>query len=160
MKVCLGLMTGSGVAPFSCPRRFEMTVTSSIKAAISLALLLVKIIKDNISRSIESRKRESGFLQLSPDFINDENPGAHSRGTGLIENTSRPRKKFKCILTGDSSPMPKRGICENLLFVRYLKVSVNMISWSELPREVFSLLKNPSLVISANSLSISERHEY
>ena len=82
MKVCLGLATGSDVAPLSCPSRFEIIVTSSIKAAMSLALLLVINIKDNISRSIESKKRESGFLQLNPDFINDENPGAPSRGTG------------------------------------------------------------------------------
>jgi hypothetical protein len=95
MKVCLGLVTGSDVAPFSCSRRFEIVVTSSIKAEISLALLLVIIIKDNISWSIESIKRESGFMQLSPDFINDEKPGALSKGTGCTEYTSRPRGKFK-----------------------------------------------------------------
>ena len=82
MKVCLGLVTGSDVAPLSFLRRLEIIVTSSIKAAMSLVLLLVLIIKDNISFSIESRKRESGFLQLSPDFMNEENPGALSRGTG------------------------------------------------------------------------------
>jgi hypothetical protein len=82
MKVCLGFATGSDVVPLSCPSRFEIIVTSSIKAAMSLALLLVLIIKDSISCSIEFRKRESGFLQLSPDFIKEEKPGALSRGTG------------------------------------------------------------------------------
>ena len=82
MKVCLGLVTGSDVVPFSCARRFEIIVTSSINALISLALLLVIIIKDKISFSIESMKYWSGFLQLNPDLMNDEKLGAPSRGTG------------------------------------------------------------------------------
>lgn len=82
MKVCPGLVTGSDVVPFSCARRFEIIVTSSINALISLALLLVIIIKDKISFSIESMKYWSGFLQLNPDLMNDEKLGAPSRGTG------------------------------------------------------------------------------